>query len=377
MSLKTITKFAALLQAVAWSAACLAAEPTNPPSSDDGWPTVSTAGAGLSGERLLQMDSAIRNGDFGSITSVLVARSGRLAFEGYFSGDAATLRNTRSATKTVAGMLVGLAIDEGRISGASAKVLAYLQQRPQLYLDPRKAEITFADLMTMSSVLECNDWNSFSSGNEERMYLREDWLQFALDLPIRGTPPWEPKAEQRPYGRAFSYCTAGVYMLGRALAGAVAMPLEDFARDKLFAPLGIAGAKWQRSPTGEVQTGGGLELRSRDLLKLAQLYADGGSWSGKRLLSERWVRDSVQARVQFEGSNGRVYEYGFLWWLQPFEIGDQQIPTFHMSGAGGNIVLVAPTLDLVATITSENFRRGDAHELTRSLISDYILPAAL
>ncbi|HEY8567763.1 serine hydrolase [Microbulbifer sp.] len=341
----------------------------------DGWSTIPASEAPLSGELMGKMDGAIRNGEFGNITSVVVAHRGRIAFEHYFAGDADTLRNTRSATKTVTSILVGLALAAGDLPDVNARVLPLLSQKPHLYQDPRKNEITFADLMTMSSVLECDDWNSFSSGNEERMYLREDWLQFALDLPIRGTPPWETPPAQRPYGRAFSYCTAGVYMLGRALAGAVRAPLEEFAAKNLFAPLGIREYRWQHSPTGQIQTGGGLELRSRDLLKLAQLYANGGDWGGLRLLSKDWVQTSIEPRVQFEGSDGRSFEYGYLWWLQSFSLNEKQVATYHMAGAGGNIVLVAPTLDLVAVITGENFRRSDAHALTRTLLSDYILPA--
>ncbi len=347
-----------------------------PPDLQDGWATASAPDAGLAPEVLDGMTETVRGGDFGRITSVLVARDGRLAYEVYFHGDASTLRNTRSATKTVTSLLVGIAVDEGRLPGVETPVLQYLDARPILHPDPRKDRITAEDLMTMSSVLECNDWNQFSAGNEERMYLVEDWLQFALDLPIRGIPPWEPKLDERPYGRAFSYCTAGVYMLGRALARATKTPVEDYAREHLFAPLGIARADWQRSPTGEVQTGGGLGLTSRDLLKLGQLHADGGVWRGRRVLSQAWVKASTTPHVQFSGADGETYEYGYLWWLRAFEAGGEEIPTYFMAGAGGNLVVVAPTLDLVAVLTSENFGRRDAHELTHRLLTEYVLEAA-
>lgn len=169
----------------------------------DGWATAAAASQDLATADLVAMEKAVQAGDFGSITSVLVAWRGTLVYERYFAGDEATLRNTRSATKTLTGMLAGIAVDRGLLPGVEARVLDHLDARPVLHPDPRKGEITAEDLMTMSSVLECDDWNSFSSGNEERMYLVEDWLQFALDLPIRGIPPWEPKLEERPHGRAF------------------------------------------------------------------------------------------------------------------------------------------------------------------------------
>ncbi len=345
-----------------------------PDDTHDGWSTTAPDAVGLSSVRLRAMEAALRAGDFKGITSVVIARRGKLAYETYAAGDATTLRNTRSATKSIASILVGIAIDRKLLPGVSAPALAFFRdKRPWKNADPRKDKITVEDFLTMSSVLECDDMNEFSQGHEERMYVTEDWLRFLVDLPVRGYAPWVKKPADSPHGRTFEYCTAGVFALGQIVARATKIPVDDFAQASLFAPLGITSLKWQRAPGGLAQTGGGLELRSRDLAKLGQLYAARGSWNATRVVSEAWVGASTAPHVSVDEPE---QDYGYLWWLRPFGKEGAKVPAFYMSGNGGNKVAVFPSLDLVVVVTSVNYNKPGAHALSEKLISEYVVAAA-
>jgi CubicO group peptidase (beta-lactamase class C family) len=260
--------------------------------------------------------------------------------EEYLDGDPDALRNTRSCTKTVAGMLLGIAIDRGIVSGVETALEDLLREPAP--------PVTVRELLTMRSCLECNDWDEASPGNEEHMYPQEDWLAFALGLPLRDE-------------RTFSYCTAGVVALGIGLERAVGEPLSAFAARELFRPLGIDRAEWHQTPQGETNTGGGLLLTSRALLSLGELYLrDGGG-----LVAPDWVAESLTPHARIDEET----EYGYLWWLKRFA-GER---CFYMTGTGGNRVHVFPDRELVAVITTTNFRRRDAHALSDRLVVEQIL----
>jgi CubicO group peptidase (beta-lactamase class C family) len=347
-----------------------AAKPAPAPARVGEWQLDSKEAADVKA-RLARMEEAIRTGTFKKIDSVLIARHGRLIYEEYFADGADTPRDTRSATKSITGALIGKAISEGSLAGTQVRILDLLPDRAARvqYPDPRKTAMTVEDLLTMSSPLECDDWNDASRGNEERMYLVEDWTQFVLDLPIRGRMRVGYEVMPPPFGRYFSYCTGGVFVLSEVIEKATGMRTDRYAQSRLFDPLGIRDAIWVYSPMNTPQTGGGLRLTSRDLLKVVQLYLDGGTWHGVRLLDEAWVRSSTQPHAQIDEHT----QYGYLWWLKAFASRGKSYPAFFMSGNGGNKVIGIPSLDVSVVITSTNYGTRGMHEQTELLLTDYIL----
>ncbi len=334
---------------------------------------VSTANAQIqwSPETSRALSAAIEAGNYQTVTSVLIRQHGAVIYEGYFNGtDATTRHNTRSVTKTINGMLLGVAIENGAIDGVEAPVFSFFKdKKPILHDDKRKGDIVIEDLLTMSAPLECDDWNQYSRGNEERMYLIEDMSRFYLDLPMRGYPVWSKPPEQRPLGRAFSYCTAGANLVAKIVERASGDNIEAFAQQHLFSPLGVDAVHWPRTGTGDIMATGGLELTSDTLARLGELYVQNGTFAGKRILPEDWVVASIAPRARVDDDT----LYGYLWWLEDYVVDGVTHRVAFMNGNGGNRVMILPDHGIVVVITKTDFGRRGMHDAAQALFEDFIV----
>ncbi len=323
--------------------------------------------------RLVALERAIASDELKQIRSVLLQVDGKVAYEGYFNGaDAETLHDVRSASKSVTALLVGAAIGEGRLAGVQAKVYdSFPDFTARHQVDPRLRATTVQDLLTMSSLWECDDENPFSAGHEERMYVSEKWLDFALALPVKGFAPWMQRPENSPHCRAFAYCTANSFVLGAVLERATGQPLADYAARVLEQPLGITRSQWNRSPEGIGMGGGGTRYRTRDLARIGQLVLDGGRWQGRQLVP----KDYIEAMIRTQATTADGSDYGYQWWGLKLDVQGSARTVWAMSGNGGNYVFVMPEQRVVAVVTSQAFNRSIAHPQSRRILTEFLLPA--
>jgi len=339
-----------------------------PADLEDGLLVASPAAVSLHLAPLESLTPAEIAAHYPDTTSVLVFRNDRLVFERYFgAGGINVLNNTRSATKTLTALILGQAIADRSLRSSEQPAFDLLPDLAPFRNDgPLKRGITLMDLATMSSALDCNDFDEHNIGNEENMYPLANWSRWAVDLPVKAD------YQRNPSGRGpFSYCTGGVLLLGQVVQRATRKPLDQYFDDRLLRPLGIRERKWARSPSGEFQTGGGLELRSRDLLKIGVLIAANGNWRGAQLVPEAWVRrmQTVSNVVNDDQS------YGVLMWQRQFTSPCGAINGWYLSGNGGNVVLIVPLKSLVAVVTRTRYNQRGMHDETQRLLENHVLAA--
>ncbi len=284
-----------------------------------------------------------------ALSALLAVRHGYLVFERYYGGlDAETPINTRSVTKSVTSTLAGAARRQGLIVGIEARTGDLIPSRIPRGADPLVEEITLWQWLTMTSALQ---WDA--STDWRNLLAAPDWVAMTLGLPVVGIPR-----------ETFVYNTGGSHVLGVIVAEAAGMPLEAYAQEVLFDPLGITPGDWMRSPQGEVGAGSGLEMTPRDMLKLGYLYLRDGEWEGKPIIVPEYARAATTWQSAGDATGGWA-AYGYQWWVTATNAG---YPAYFALGYGGQHIFVVPALDLVVVAAIERLLEPGELRTPRYLI---------
>ena len=357
-----------------------------PPALRDGWPTAPAHTLGVDEAALTAIVRDIAASDPTArppmlMHSMLVAYRGRLVLEEYFFGhDRETPHDLRSAGKTFASVMLGAAMMRGAPISPDARITRLLAPLgPFANPDPRKDRITLADLLTHSAGLACNDNDAASPGNEgtmQRQRAQSDWWKYTLDLPMAHDP-----------GTRYAYCSANINLVGGALTAATRTWLPEYFEDTVARPLGFGRHHWNLMANGEGYLGGGAFLRPRDLLKVGQVYLDGGVWHGRRIVPAPWVAESTRQRIEVnEATTGYTEEEfgnyygrgadGLAWHLNRLTVNGRTISGYAATGNGGQILLVIPEFDLAVVFTGGNYMQGGVWgRWAQNIVADRIIPA--
>jgi CubicO group peptidase (beta-lactamase class C family) len=362
------------------------------------WPSSTPQAEGLDRRILDTFHADIAAGKYGYVDSMLVIRHGKLAYErsykhqydriyreeartrsalnphdpsgpyNYFNtwwhpyyrrGDLHTLQ---SVTKTVTSAVIGVAMGRKEFPDLNTPVIKFFDTAKVANVDDRKRRMTIRHLLTMTAGLDWNEDLPYADPNNTCTVMEAsfDWVQFTIDRPMVHEP-----------GQTFQYNSGATQLLSHIFMSATGKDIEEYAAEHLFWPLGINSYFWKRSPTGLVDTEGGLYLAPRDLAKIAYLYLKKGVWEGKQIVPLEWVEASIVPSVTVSAAG---VKYGYKWWLYPY--GKESRLAFGGSGFGGQRPIVLPELDLVMVFTGWNIL-PDKPSLTPRVAIDRVLEAVL
>lgn len=323
-----------------------------PVARSDGWPL-----AAANDDKLIDRDALCRMTDrlassAANVHAVLVARGGKLVFERYLKGtdeiydrrvenavfDADTLHDMKSVSKSVASLAFGIAIDRGLIRSVDEPIFSFFPELSDLRT-PEKDRLRLVHALTMSVGLkwvEATPATGNDNNDEARMHMSPDQCRYVLGLPSTAPP-----------GQEFFYNTGTLALLSAIMRKATGRPLDEFVRENLLEPLGIAGTEWKRYK-GDTDAGGGLRMRPRDMAKIGQLVLARGRWNDRQIVSKAWINASTEPRLEATGR----YFYGYLWWLGRSLIDGREVHWAAALGRGGQSIHIVPEFDLVVAVTA-------------------------
>ena len=285
------------------------------------------------------INAQICEGVYGNVHSLLVIHNNHLVIEQYYNNwSPESLHFLASTTKSFNALLMGKAIELGKISSVNQTMLSFFPEYHLHEKDSLKARITIENLLTMTTGF---DWDELSvpysdpENKGAQMDQMDNWVMAALDLPMKNSP-----------GTEYVYCGPASIILGEIIKRTTGLTILDFAREQLFGTLGINEYEWA-AKNGIYDSSGGLSLKARDIAKYALLHLNNGNWEGKQIVSEQWMKQMFEPYIEINTPFYSCYQWRMV-----------QLPggmnVYFISGYGGQIIQFIPQLDMVVVVNADN-----------------------
>lgn len=328
--------------------------------------TSSPVEAGLAPDLSERLDRLIADKRAWNIHGVVVARHGKIVLERYFEGqdsrrgqplgsvafDTGTRHDLRSVSKSIVGLLYGIALARGKVPPPEAPLLRAFPQYADLAADPGRARWTVHHVLGMTMG---TDWDELGvpytdpTNSEIAMDMAADRYRYVLSLPIVVEP-----------GTRWTYSGGATALLGRMIADGTGRSLHDFARESLFDPLGLAVTEWLVDAKGDAFAASGLRMRPRDLACIGQLLLHEGEIDGTAIVPREWIARATTGHVNCD----EVRRFGYHWYMGSFGFTVPSSPRWNRSrlepfqgayGNGGQRLWVLPGMELVVAVTAGNY----------------------
>lgn len=341
--------------------------------------TQNTLAAEFDPARLAALEARIRSGEIAGVHGVIVRQHGQDVAEWYFDGEdeafrddgpvplgkvafnAETLHDVRSVTKSVVSLLFGIALADKASAALDAPVLDGFPEYAALRT-PERVRIRVRDVLSMTSGWHWDEWTypyTDARNSEIAMDIAPDPHRYVLEQAI-DVPP----------GTRWTYSGGDVALVGAIVARAARMPINEFARTRLFEPMGIR-FEWSSNHVQGMavpRAASGLRLAPRDMAKLGQLVLQHGRWGERQLVPADWIARATAHQAALPGGEFPGGSYGYLWW-RGTEAGHAWVGAI---GNGGQRIWMVPSLDLVLVMTAGNYNTP-----TQGVAPDAILAAVL
>ena len=306
--------------------------------------------AGFAPDLEARLDKAVANKRIWNQHGLIVLRNDRLVLERYFEGEDQargvgeighvtfkpdTMHDLRSCSKSIVGLLYGVALQQGKVPLPEAPLFSAFPE----YADPRNSETAMDNA--------------------------PDRYRYVLERRVVDTP-----------GAHWSYCGGATALLARMIANGSGKTLHEFARENLFDPLGMGPTEWAAGPDGEPFAASGARMSVRDLARIGVMMLHGGKVDERVVIPAGWVTRCITPVI----SADEVRRYGYQWFVMDIAFGKPKgwaagrlERMWWAQGEGGQRLFVIPALQLVVAITSGNYGKEDQGIPPTRILRDVVL----
>jgi CubicO group peptidase (beta-lactamase class C family) len=369
-------------QAIAGSAALSASIACLGRGAASDWTPADPGEAGFAPDLGARLDQFILAGQVRNVHGVVIVRRGRMVLERYYEGDdrvrvsgggtrtervaftAEHPHELRSVTKSIVGLLYGIALGAGTVPALDQPLLAQFPQYTDLPDMAQRRRWTIAHALTMTLG---TDWDEDVSYDDPRngqtaMEAAPDRYRYVLEQPIIAVA-----------GERWIYNGGATTLIGKILENATKQSLPNYARTVLFDPLDIGPTDWRRGRDGERNFASGLAMRPRDLARIGQMLLDGGKAGERQIVPSSWLADSFKPAVRVRD----LRQYGYHWYLGELSFsaikGRARENWIAAMGNGGQRLFVFPDLEMVVVLTAGNYNQRDRAASPDRVISEVVL----
>lgn len=287
-------------------------------------------------------------------TGFLVVKNDKIVDERYFlDATESSLFTSMSVAKSFVSALVGIAIDDGLISGVDRPITDYV---PKLKGSGYEG-VPIKHILQMSSGVKFDEEYDKFLSDINLMFYKVFGFGQSIDDYMAGLKP------ELPSGTTSYYRSCDTQALGMLISAVTGRSVSAYLEEKIWSKLGMEyDALWCTDTNGTEIAFGFLNAALRDYAKFGRLYLNGGNWDGERIVSESWVRESVTpdnpnlqpgpkpAEFRTFGNFG----YQYQWWIPETPDGE-----FMAIGVWGQYIYVSPKENLVIVKTSVDPHFGD------------------
>ncbi len=282
----------------------------------------------------------------------LVIQNDSVVYEEYRDGwTPASLANIFSSTKSIVGLLTGIALEEGYIQDLDDPVSRYLPD----FRGENKEKITIRNLLTMSSGLNWDEAYSSLFSKTTQAYYGDQVRQLIMGLECVEEP-----------GRQYAYKSGDTQLLSFVLEAATGRTISEYAEEKLWKPIQACDdALWNLDRKGgDEKAYCCFNTTARDFARLGRLILNGGRWTGRQVVAEDYLKEAVSPAfyLRNEFDDGPLDYYGFQIWIMRYK--GMQFPVFR--GLGGQYMYAIPQKN--AVIVRLGHKRSDEYQ--RELTTD-------